>query len=177
MVDQHAVAAATGQAVPYVDSMLRKKLYNDANALRVVTIYLLATLYAFQENITAQHILLQIPAASKTIVECAVKVNNTCATYRYILESADKVLTLPDLADYRNDLTTCMQRKDTSDVVNLMQENDTPIYEERKDPSQPEYDWEIELRDKVRAVGILYLNMSTTIVAPRANGQLPQANI
>lgn len=31
-----------------------------------------------------------------------------------------------------------------------MQENDVSIYEEKKDPSQSEYDWEIELRDKVR---------------------------
>lgn len=44
-----------------------------------------------------QHILLQIAAASKTIVECAVKVNNTCATYRYISESADKVMMPPPL--------------------------------------------------------------------------------
>lgn len=35
-------------------------------------------------------------------------------------------------------------------MVNLMQENDVPIYEEKKDPAQSEYDWEIELRDKVR---------------------------
>lgn len=41
-----------------------------------------------------------------------------------------------------------MQRKDTSDVVNLVLENDVPIYEEKKE-GQSEYEWELELKDKV----------------------------
>ncbi len=82
-VDQHAVAAASGHAVPYIESMLRKQMYNVSNSLRVLTIHLLAAVNSFQDNAYTHHIILQIGSSTKTLIEFALRVANSCETYRY----------------------------------------------------------------------------------------------
>jgi hypothetical protein len=76
VIDQHAVAAASGHAVrrerereretengnrefnssfpfpqvPYIETMLRKQMSTVSNSLRVLTIHLLAAIHSFQDN-------------------------------------------------------------------------------------------------------------------------------